>query len=248
MWDENGQHHPNEYYDNSPGKICKMPRKECDEDSHQCCSRGLHFCSLPYLGPVGNWAGGTDILIVVKINPRDVVAVPYSYQDTKGRCCRFEVLRIWQGADDIKDLSRDAWDKSLVAETEEVTDPAVRALLNLARIEEAKAGFELHPNAVRVAAPVEEGVDEASDEPKLDVGPVTTDLCFNGSKLPKGEECRKLLLALLEEAEKTNLTYYAFTHDRDHKVTGDLRVSPKGHVCIFNKDSLRWEAWFTLTK
>ncbi len=134
-------------FNNSPGQIVKMDRKGCDEDSHSCCSRGLHFCSLPYLGPTGGWAGGRDNIIVVKINPRDVVAIPYSYDDTKGRCCRFEVLRTWQSADDAKDLTQDAWSVSLVAETEEVTSPAIRAMLNLARIEEALEGFELRPIA-----------------------------------------------------------------------------------------------------
>jgi hypothetical protein len=132
-------------FDNSPGQIVKMDRKDCDEDSHSCCSRGLHFCSLPYLGPTGNWAGGRDNLIIVKIHPRDVVAIPYTYADTKGRCCRFEVLRVWQGTDEAKDLTHDAWDVSLVAESEEVTSPAIRAMLNLARIEEALEGFELKP-------------------------------------------------------------------------------------------------------
>jgi len=30
--------------------------------------------------------------MIVKINPRDVVSIPTDYQDSKGRCCRYEVI------------------------------------------------------------------------------------------------------------------------------------------------------------
>lgn len=77
--------------DQSPGSIVEMPRTECDEDRNNTCSRGLHFCSYDYL----KYFDVTDpqnVVILLKINPRDVTAIPTDYNLTKGRCCRFEVL------------------------------------------------------------------------------------------------------------------------------------------------------------
>jgi ribosome modulation factor len=73
--------------DNSVGKIVEMERNEVDDNKDRTCSAGLHFCSLDYL----NHFGGARIMIV-KINPRDVVSIPSDYNDTKGRACRYEVI------------------------------------------------------------------------------------------------------------------------------------------------------------
>lgn len=74
-------------FSNAPGKIVEMPRNEVDEDSRNECSNGLHFCSRDYLQ---HFPG--DRIVVLKINPADVVAIPADYQSTKGRTCRYEVL------------------------------------------------------------------------------------------------------------------------------------------------------------
>lgn len=74
-------------FDNHIGKICEMPRNQVDDKCENTCSYGLHFCSLEYLGSFG----GAKIMIV-KINPRDVVSIPIDYNNTKGRCCRYEVI------------------------------------------------------------------------------------------------------------------------------------------------------------
>ena len=73
--------------DNSVGKIVEMERNEVDGNKDRTCSAGLHFCALGYLGHFG----GAKIMIV-KINPRDVVSIPSDYNDTKGRACRYEVI------------------------------------------------------------------------------------------------------------------------------------------------------------
>jgi len=73
--------------DNSVGKIVEMERNEVDDNKDRTCSAGLHFCSLGYL----NHFGGEKIMIV-KINPADVVSIPSDYNDTKGRACRYEVI------------------------------------------------------------------------------------------------------------------------------------------------------------
>lgn len=73
--------------DNSPGKIVEMERNQVDDNKDRTCSTGLHFCSESYL----NHFGGERV-VIVKINPRDVVSIPSDYNDSKGRACRYEVI------------------------------------------------------------------------------------------------------------------------------------------------------------
>jgi hypothetical protein len=74
-------------FDNSVGKTVEMERNQVDDDKDHTCSTGLHFCSQDYL----NHFSGERVMIL-KINPRDVVSIPADYSDTKGRCCRYEVI------------------------------------------------------------------------------------------------------------------------------------------------------------
>lgn len=80
-------------FDNSVGAICKEARSLVDEDPDRTCSNGLHVCSLSYINGAGAGYGRSDSpWIIVKVNPRDVVAVPRDYKNTKLRCCQFEVV------------------------------------------------------------------------------------------------------------------------------------------------------------
>ena len=73
--------------DNSVGEVLEMPRFKVDEDKDRTCSQGLHFCSYDYLR---HFSG--ERIVVVKINPADVVAIPSDYNNSKGRTCRYEVV------------------------------------------------------------------------------------------------------------------------------------------------------------
>ena len=73
--------------DNSVGNIVELPRNMVDEDSSRTCSTGLHACSYSYL----KHFNGARI-VAVKINPKDVVSVPKDYNNSKLRCCRYEVV------------------------------------------------------------------------------------------------------------------------------------------------------------
>ena len=73
--------------DNSVGKVLEMPRNMVDEDKNNTCSYGLHFCSYDYLK---SFSGAR--IVVLKINPRDVVAIPQDYNNSKGRTCKYEVV------------------------------------------------------------------------------------------------------------------------------------------------------------
>ena len=74
-------------FDNSVGQVVVMERNQVNDDKNQTCSAGLHFCSQGYL----NHFGGSRVMIL-KINPRDVVSIPTDYNNTKGRCARYEVI------------------------------------------------------------------------------------------------------------------------------------------------------------
>lgn len=94
--------------DNSVGRVVEMERNEVNDDQNQTCSTGLHFCSRDYL----NHFGGERV-VIVKINPRDVVSIPTDYNDSKGRACRYEVV------DEIdKDKADEAFAKSVQEEAE----------------------------------------------------------------------------------------------------------------------------------
>jgi hypothetical protein len=75
---------------NQVGDVCEMKRNQVDEDKDRTCSYGLHFCSIAYLPNFLDSDGGKTM--IVKINPKDVVAIPADYNNTKGRCCRYEVM------------------------------------------------------------------------------------------------------------------------------------------------------------
>ena len=67
--------------------VVETNRNFVDDDANSHCSEGLHFCSKDYLSCFGG-----DRIMILKINPRDVVSIPNDYSYTKGRCCRYAVI------------------------------------------------------------------------------------------------------------------------------------------------------------
>ena len=74
---------------NNPGVIVEMARNEVTFDPHVTCSSGLHVADWSY---AKNTMGGHAMLMVL-VNPRDVVSVPTDYGDKKMRVCRYKVLK-----------------------------------------------------------------------------------------------------------------------------------------------------------
>jgi hypothetical protein len=74
---------------NNVGLIVELPRNKCDDRSEVTCSTGLHFCSQAYLP---HYSGGAGRVLLLKINPRDVVSIPTDYNNAKGRACKYLVL------------------------------------------------------------------------------------------------------------------------------------------------------------
>jgi len=78
---------------NGVGTTVSIPRAKVDDDRNRTCSAGLHFASYEY---ASTWAGEIDgenrRLVVMKINPADVVAIPNDYNNQKGRCWKYTVI------------------------------------------------------------------------------------------------------------------------------------------------------------
>lgn len=86
-------HHTGKF-DNSPGCVVEIPRNQVNEDPNQICSSGLHFCSNEYLPQYGGFFGSSSSrIMMVKVNPKDVGAFPKDYNISKGRCCRYQVVK-----------------------------------------------------------------------------------------------------------------------------------------------------------
>jgi hypothetical protein len=74
--------------DNSIGMEVSMDRGMVDENPDQTCSHGLHVGAPEY---VRNHYS-SSIIVVCTVNPRDVVAVPKDYKNTKMRVCKYIVV------------------------------------------------------------------------------------------------------------------------------------------------------------
>lgn len=72
---------------NNIGLVVEMPRNAVNDNKDETCSTGLHFCSESYLSHFGG-----ERIVVVKINPADVVSIPTDYNNAKGRACRYLVV------------------------------------------------------------------------------------------------------------------------------------------------------------
>jgi hypothetical protein len=83
-------------FDNRVGKVCEMTRSKVDDDRGRGCSNGLHAGALNYVAGYGSLESG-DRIVIVKINPKDVVSVPSDCNYEKLRTCRYEVVGEYEG-------------------------------------------------------------------------------------------------------------------------------------------------------
>lgn len=76
-------------FSNHVGAVLEMPRNAVCDDADQGCSYGFHAGSYEYAS--GYARGGR--LVIVKINPADVVSVPKDCDCQKLRTCRYAVVK-----------------------------------------------------------------------------------------------------------------------------------------------------------
>lgn len=72
--------------DNSVGTVHKMPRNKISDDPRHACHFGFHVGALSYAGSFG------PRTIVCRVDPMNVVCVPYDESERKMRVCEYEVI------------------------------------------------------------------------------------------------------------------------------------------------------------
>jgi len=102
----------NNYYDkhsgkflNTVGSILEIPIEQVDPNRNNECSYGLHVGAIDYVIDFGNLERNFKIpvedsetkyfgdrVVIVKVNPRDAIAVPIDCNFQKLRVCRYEVI------------------------------------------------------------------------------------------------------------------------------------------------------------
>jgi len=77
--------------DNSPGAVNEMPRNKISDDPRTACHYGYHVGALSYAKSFGSR------VVIVKVDPADVVCVPYDSSQQKMRVSKYEVIGNWNG-------------------------------------------------------------------------------------------------------------------------------------------------------
>ena len=70
----------------------EMLRNLVDDDRNVLCSKGYHVCGWSYLAHFASSNPATDRVMVCKVNPAHVVAVPRDYANAKMRVEKLEVV------------------------------------------------------------------------------------------------------------------------------------------------------------
>ena len=81
-------------FDNGVGQTVRMPRNTVNDDAREGCSNGLHVGSIEY---VNGFKNTDDHVVICRVNPRDVVSVPFDANCTKLRCCEYTVIGEYAG-------------------------------------------------------------------------------------------------------------------------------------------------------
>lgn len=117
-----------------------MPREDCDPNRQRTCSRGLHVCSFEYLK---FWYPRHGRVLIIRIDPEHVTAIPADHDDQKLRCCELYVAGEIP-EEDAKEHFKDIVDNRYRA-VEAVDDiiAAVEGVLGSEDVEEAPAGDDL---------------------------------------------------------------------------------------------------------
>jgi hypothetical protein len=76
---------------NNVGDVVTMKRRRVDDNCNNGCGSGLHAGTYEY---ASDWAGQGGKVVLVKIDPRDVVSIPTDCDFQKLRCSQYEVVGV----------------------------------------------------------------------------------------------------------------------------------------------------------
>jgi hypothetical protein len=93
-------------FDNTPGKFIEMERRHCDANPNQTCSTGLHVAAFEYAKDFNNGR-----MVIAKVNPKDVVAIPTDYNGQKMRVCKAYIVAEYKQG---KPMEIDLYDENSV--------------------------------------------------------------------------------------------------------------------------------------
>ncbi len=77
---------------NKPGAVMEMPRNNISDDPNEACHEGFHVGALDYARDFG------AKVVICKVDPADVVCVPYDSSQQKMRVCKYKVMGNWNGS------------------------------------------------------------------------------------------------------------------------------------------------------
>jgi len=75
---------------NSPGQVVEYARNKISDDPNHACHEGLH-CG--WHGYMHSFARENDRIVMVEVNPADVVCIPNDCSMQKMRVCKYKVLK-----------------------------------------------------------------------------------------------------------------------------------------------------------
>lgn len=78
-------------YRNNIGDEVTMKRRKVDDNCNNGCGTGLHAGTFEY---ASSWAGDSGKVVLVKIDPRDVVSIPVDCDFQKLRCSKYTVVDV----------------------------------------------------------------------------------------------------------------------------------------------------------
>ena len=120
--------------DNSPGVTNEMKRNRISDDPNHACHFGYHVGDESYATGFGART------VVVRVDPADVVCIPYDCGQRKMRVCKYEVVGIYGGQllpstsfkeDEIEDIDGKGVDELDVIEEEEIDGKELLLILEI---------------------------------------------------------------------------------------------------------------------
>ncbi len=101
---------------NRVGESPSLPRNQISDDPREACHFGLHVGALKYASTFGD---SSRKMVIVQVDPEDVVCVPYDHDAMKMRVCKYTVIGV-MGAEMSSTVYKEETDKDFETRTDDV--------------------------------------------------------------------------------------------------------------------------------
>jgi hypothetical protein len=140
---------------NKPGTTVKLPRNSVSDDPNEACHFGLHVGAKNY---ADSFSGGDGKLVICKVDPQNVVCVPYDSHHEKMRTCEYRVIGV-----DGEELPDTVYDDGETESTEE------EKVAEVVKVEKVKSKDKNKPSAT-IETKTKSAKGNFDDFAKLDTG------------------------------------------------------------------------------